>query len=246
MTLTQQQPKKIYIRVDERRWQPNANTLLYLPLESDIADYSWNNRDVSTNSWMTQSTVWGKACYVVGNKGGINLWTWALSWIKPSTNQFTFNLWIYVSSTSSPNRCYFEWAIYQQYRLYLGRVYSTKEPRFLVIRSGSDRMTVMNNSAWDNKWSLITFTINDGTVNFYIDGVKDSNYPIMWVDNHWFWEFGGSSPSEQRIWLFNTRNGLNSSDAANCAVSSCIMESVARTDQQILDYYNQNKADYGL
>ena len=225
-------------------WNPWANTLLYLPLESDIKDYSWNNRDVSTNSWMTQSTVWGKACYVVGNTWWINLWTWALSWIKPSTNQFTFSLRINVSSTSSPNRCYFEWAVYNQYRLYLGREYNTKKPRFLVIKNNADNMTVMNNAAWDNQWSLITFTINDGTVNFYINWVKDSHYPITWVDNHWFGT--RTSTSEQWIWLFNIRDWLSSNGAANCAVSNCIMESVARTAQEVANYYNQTKSNYGL
>jgi len=225
------------------KWKPWENTLLYLPLESDIKDYSWNNRDVSTNSWMTQSTVWGKACYVVGNTGWINLWTSAASWIK-STNQYTFLLWIYVSNTSSPNRCYMEWNVYNSLRLYLGREYNTKKPRFLNTINMYDSLTVMDNSAGDNQWSLICFTLDNWTSNFYINWVKDSHYPKTWLDNNWFWK--SWITSEQRIWLFNTRDGLSSNGAANCAVSNCIMESVARTAQEVADYYNLTKSNYWL
>jgi hypothetical protein len=128
----------------------------------------------------------------------------------------------------------------------LGREYNTKKPRFLVIKNGTDNMTVMNNAAWDNQWSLITFTINDGTVNFYINWVKDSHYPITWVDNHWFGTFSWSSAGEQQIILFNTRDGLSSGSAANCAVSNLIMEDKAWDDEKIVKYYNSIKSNYWL
>lgn len=241
---TQTELKNAYI--GDYRWQPWANTLLWLPLNSTdlLADKSWNNRDTSTNSGMTLSTQQWVSCYKVWTTWGINLGTSAVSRIRPSTNEFTFNLRIYVDNTTSPNRCYFEWAIYNQYRLYLGREYNTKKPRFLVKKNNSDVMTVMNNAAWNNKWSLITFTINNWTVNFYIDWVLDSHFPITWVDNNWFGTW--TSTSEQWIWLFNIRDWLSSWSAANCYVSNCIMEDKSRTAQEISDYFNTIKADYWL
>lgn len=32
-------------------YTPNANTLLYLPLKSDLNDYSWNNKNFSVYTW---------------------------------------------------------------------------------------------------------------------------------------------------------------------------------------------------
>ena len=80
-------------------WWPWVNTLLYVPMETDLLDHSWNNIDI-TNYWIS-----------VNNTVLQDIWVWyfkwsaddrlEFSWITFWTNSFTISRWEKSNSTSS-------------------------------------------------------------------------------------------------------------------------------------------------
>ena len=232
----------IYVWQDKVRpsgWKPNANTLLYLPLESDIKDYSWNNRDVSSNNWMTQSTQKWVDCYYVANSWWISLSTSASSWLKSGWNYFTLLCWVYRPTNPSwSNRSFLEFAV-------RNAIYKSVS----IVSWSSQIRTAFNQTwtntglyTWNSDWCLISLTIDNWTQTIYLN---DGTSSYSWSDNNWWWG-SWSSSSQQGCNLFAPRNWISNWEAFNWYVSNLIMENRAWTQQEVATYYNQTKSNYWL
>ena len=96
--------KKIYQWTNQVRpsgWAPDASrTLLYLPLESDATDMSWNSRTTSANS-VTYTTVgWVKSAHVWSG-WWISVWG---SFLSQSISKRTISCLVYWTSQYNSHR----------------------------------------------------------------------------------------------------------------------------------------------
>lgn len=81
----------IYMWREERRWQPNANTIAYYPLTSDINDYSGNNRNLTVNT--------GTVTYNSSTNMAETNWRMVYSRaLLPRNSDFTVWCWCYPNS----------------------------------------------------------------------------------------------------------------------------------------------------
>lgn len=208
-------------------WQPWANTLAYYPLTSDFDDYSniWANL---TNSWWVITTVDGVSCaYYNWSSYSINA---SLPYL---TNTRTISCWRRPASTSNVM-----WIVVTWYNS------GTYEIRWLQQSSwviwGSERVTLDQSvNSWVsvtvNNWYYLVTTIENWVtakiyVNWELKNTLTRTTPI--IASSWL-----------TIW---SKSWVVNSEKANWYVSNAIIEDIVRTAQEISDYYNQTKADYGI
>ena len=93
----------VYIWTEEQEWQPWENTLLYLPLESDVVDKSWRTWRTFTTSWITYTTVGGVPSMHNWTSWGIRLT--APYPLQPTvTNPLTLSVLVYITSWQISSR----------------------------------------------------------------------------------------------------------------------------------------------
>lgn len=76
--------------------QPSANTLLYMPLNWDLLDYSWNNNNWTASWTISFQTVWNRQYAQLDNSAisltSFPVWTW-------TPNSHTVAWWVKMSSS---------------------------------------------------------------------------------------------------------------------------------------------------
>lgn len=219
-------------------WQPWANTIAYYPLISDIKDYSWNwhNGTIIWNSGSFE-TIWWKQAYKFwyswwGSSSGMD--TRIDTWVQISTLPITLVARYYwlggsdrqtIISNSSWNnsRCY---AI----RNWVPRIY-------IDNGTGSDRNTGQNLST--GVWSNIIAVIQSGATQLYINWqLKNSNSSWTNYSTNNTFKIGYLWLQDTAIWYYHYWwNGY---------LADVILEDKARTAEEVADYYNQTKGNYGL
>lgn len=205
-------------------WQPWSNTLLYLPLNEDLLDHSWNNVNVN-NSWVTLNTSLLQGRWCAYNSGSWYL-TWTLN-IQPSTT-ITLSCWAY--DVSFP----YHWTNY----VTVGTDSTGKWRIIWVAYPG--RYYAM--SALD--WNLLSSTIATTWIRFNLIGVfNNGNFNLY---KNWTkiatWAEGFTTP-----WTgFEIFRGLNLSDKPNCYLSEVIAENKWWSEDFAINYYNQTKSKYWL
>ena len=210
-------------------WKPNANTLIYYPLTSNLVDQMWN--------WNTGTMHW--TCTFDSSTGIHVTWkswnyiTGMSNWIA-NRNTFTMNVWekldqtgktqciLWYNNNSPSSQCMYishEWDGY----------------RWVWFFWSSWSYCVIWNITIDTNWHNVCLLATWTSYQWYID----------WVA---YWTAALSSNnmnnySELQLWWWGA---YWSNRAANWYIRDYIVETVARTDAEILNYYNTTKSNYWL
>lgn len=222
-------------KVYPKGYTPNANTLLFIPMKTDLLDH-WplgisitNNNSVSLSSW-----VWGAS---------INVWNFGdgntnkyLSLNNSSNMQgaYTISVWWYFNAYSSSYGSY-----------------------FFVQWTNTDNKWL---HAWvwlssESRWLLMAFYWNDLDTN---------QFPSTWVRHHfvfsydWNWTKkiyqdwvlkASATQSKFTGTLYTAILGSRPRQTAarvNGYMSDFILENRVRTQTEITEYYNLTKSLYWL
>lgn len=234
MTLAQTEPKKIYIRVDEW-WQPWTNTIAYYPLDWDVNDHSWNNRN------MTVAT--GSMSY--GNLTDGQYWIFNGSTILTTYNMVSLNSGtLTMRSLYSNNRDGLVFC--NNYDVNNNSYYSN----FMAIDSGTTMYVPY--SEWSfgttarlaatgtysaNQWYFQTLTSDGSTLSYYLNGQY-----VTSKSTSFFMNMGNIN--QWCIW--GLKRWSQTYSILNWWVSNLIIENKCRTAQEISDYYNLTKSLYGI
>ena len=199
-------------------WQPWANTLAYYPLKNDCNDYSWNNRNGTGSNIQF---IWGYA-YWNGSDSTMS------STITNDSNK-TVSLWV---KWDSPN----EWDFVASCWNSQGGSYYHQS---IAVWTGIKwAVTVKNsrdyvsNSSVSNTRTHICVTFTSGNSKLYVNG------EYQWANTYTY------SSLSTNFTLFSRYNA--SWNFFKGYLSNVIVESSIWTDQEVADYYNLTKSNYGL
>lgn len=215
--------------------QPWANTLLYLPLQTDAIDQSGNNR-WTYDTWVTYTTVWWVA------SANFSWWKVTITndFINTSLSEKTISAWVYTNFAAANNDMYiFYCCEYSNgFTAFTFLSWTTYIDSWIWWPNLS--LDTPNSSYTQNQWFHIVTTCKDWTNNnkIYINwqqvaqwnGTSNPRWNTSATFNQWVY-----------IWWSS-----NNSELLNGNISEFILEDKARTAQEVSDYYNQTKSLYGI
>lgn len=229
--------KKVYKGSTQIRpawWKPWANTLVYLPLESDVIDKSQYSRAV-TISWSISYSVseWVTAAYFNrSTRLDIPVTEW-------DSSKFTVSAWCNLTSRNGTRQVrdvvWFSGYTDKQATLYIN--HPSYWNTYSILTRATNSTDFNSTTVWKSWWHLITYTISNKTVTIYLDWVNIWNATV----NTSFGEQVNNMTSVN-IWCRNGENWQN----WWWYIKDYILESRARTSDEISDYYNQTKSLYGI
>ena len=209
---------------------PDENTLLYLKMENDANDYSWNDRHW-TNSWVVFWTYDWVKCWYFNWTAKIKFpWLWNLSQMSMIIREKTTNsLWtlsvLFMLSPSSNNKdIAIQW---NSWTITLSRRYWPSWSEWSY--------NIQDWSANDWRWHCIMWTYDiSAWADLYVDWVHiwhDDTYTLVSSDTNYnsIWWHVNSTDSAFRYYWY---------------LSSAIIENRVLTFKQYLDYYNLTKSNY--
>ena len=214
--------KNAYIGEYRTPWD---NTVAYYPLNSTYTntDQSWNNRN-GTTTWTL--TYYDNYCQFESGKY-ISIPTS----IPYGTNPFTLSIWFNSSNVSGHQNWF-----YNQFESGTNNsaiwLYVYSGQLQLWSKWSSDRNSITSISA--NTWYNAIITYNWSTLTCYVNGtqVGTKNRAISSATPNYAW-----------IWCWGEYNGRVYCIAK---LSNFIIENKVRTAQEVANYYNSTKANYGL
>jgi hypothetical protein len=204
-------------------WQPWANTMLYMPLKNDIIDYSWNNRNITINSWtVSYSSYWWIPWVEFGDWTGLIL---ASDISNVTYNSYTILCRCYMLSFNNTWN-YLCWFAMNISSSYYDCAYVTNTGEWACYSWG-DLTSTQNVQTW--WWHLLALT-SDATRILYYDANpivsgSGNTYTFNYVSIGWrldYWQRFGWS------------------------IRDLIVENKVWTAQEITDYYNSTKSNYWL
>lgn len=206
-------------------WKPWANTIAYYPLTSTstVNDLSGNNNTL-TNQGATFWTYWGIDCV---NTVGKSLY-WAITNLPTGSSPRTISVWANAQASSSWMAIYGYW---QNSQYKLCTCYRSTDNWWAIQFTHYYGEIITSTIMSTNQWFLITYTYDWTTAKMYVNWNPDWNITVSlntassdFVISGW--------------WVGN--------ETFNWYISNMIIENRARTAQEIADYYNQTKWNYGL
>lgn len=216
------QEKQIYPAKYKR--EPDASrTLLYLPLESDATDMSWNSRTTTTSSvtyttvgWVTSSHVW--------TTWWISVWPeWFIS-ASESRQTISFLYYSTYSSTSA-RRIMFEWRNENVSFCVFTDNWSTYFKFWYVWGDYTIPFTA-------NSWNVITITWDSSAFKFYKNGSLVTTR--SWSSTPWrSWTYTTVKAQNVMCW----RDWPSYWESCNWNMRELIFENKVRTAQEVSDYY---------
>lgn len=246
--------KHYFIYHEAGGWQPWANTLVYLPLEWDVDDYSWNWNNWAWKAW---SSAWTPdyATLSTGKVVAKINWTWGtgsssnISITIPTyqTAPKTISVWMYKCSSyeswfneqNAGAWKYFMWQLASDWQNWwafrLTGNYNWNPYCWYQCWDWSDsRIFAQHNYIW--QWQHLVATCDNTNTSYYINWVLKGSLSkviqanadlFMWVAP---FEYSSSSPEVRFFWYF----------------SEVILEDIAWTATDITKYYNDTKAQYWI
>ena len=230
--------KKVYLgstKIRPSGWTPWANTVAYRPLREDANDqlgnYNWTIEWAALTYW----TAWGStidSAFFANTRMTTSL-TWAWK---------TLNLWVYKPSTSNDPRIN-DW---KQIAWNINTAWNS----WVMIRSeqsnNSNWKIFINLWNWDfnyaywkdtDQWiNLCLITNGSDSTKLYINWVERITTSSTWNTSNTFWlwtaPWSNVGTGDYYSWWGN--------------ISEVIIESAERTADEISDYYNNTKANYGI
>lgn len=218
-------------------WKPWANTLLYLPLESDTKDYSWNWRNVTNSGTITYNTIWWWKWATGGSNGYLTVTP--TNFITSSLTGGTISFRFYKSTNTTWTRA-MEFAIQNNVH-FLFDVQSWPVMRYYVDDASNRTASILSNAFSLNVWSNIVVTLNGATIKMYKNWTLENTITSTTSSPRWIWP----STLQQGQKIFANRNGSSTWGSWNY-LSNIIIENVVWGDGDVTNYYNQTKWNYGL
>lgn len=224
--------KEVYVWTTKVRpawWQPWANTLLYLPLNSTdtYLDKSWNSIS-TTNNWVTFWTYqWVDCGSFNGSSNRIDCGNITF------TNTTTILAWVYRNpkSWSQFNRIIdfrsSDTNVYQYW-------YSTNSWYIWYYQRSLDILK-HNWYTYTSQWVLTWITVWWWTVHRFIKGNNID------VDNSYSWSNAWFTTTVAKVWA-----NINNNEYWSWGISELIMEKKTWTMDEIAWYYNQTKSKYWI
>lgn len=217
-------------------WTPWANTLLYLPLESDVVDRSWNSVSTSSSN-VSFTTTWGVVSANIPRNWYITI---PDTYITTSLTEKTISMWLYVWATQTTYRRWIVWLLKEGYSWNSIAFIENTTKISSYLQWVSIWIDTPVNIYPANQWFNCIITTKDGTNNnkIYINWQQ----VVQWNGTSTAWGNMASSVNN-RVVLFWTDG---SSEWLDGSAREAIFESKARTVQEISDYYNLTKWNYWL
>lgn len=223
--------KEIYVGTTKVRptwWQPWADTILYMPFKTDLLDHSGNNISfTNTNVTLSDNTA-----YFNGSANLIN------SSFTTYLNSKPFTCSIWVKTSSNTNDAGIIWA-HKKISWSWGwwDIQTINNSGYKYRFEAIGWWSIYQTSAYSTwTWYLLTWVVTGSRTEWYV------NWVYQWKVNWWVSTFR----SEFAIWQ---QRGDSSSSAwryFTWYMSDLIIESKARTAQEISDYFNLTKSNYWL
>lgn len=215
-------------------WKPWANTLLYLPLESNITDQSWNSRSTSATN-VSFTTVWWLASASIPSNWYITIPNDIVSY---SISERTVSCLIYVTSLQvsqrrSILRMLKNWVSYNNILIL--------ENTTNIYDNIATSSTTLSQAYWTwylvNSRNNIVATCNSSWHNLYINWTKIAT--ATWFDKP-RWVKYNSINDAMKIWGSDSWQWLNGN------MREMIMEDVMWSDDDVSNYYNRIKSKLWL
>ena len=198
-------------------WQPWANTLLYVPMKSDLTDH-WPNQYTLTNNGVT--LVQNQANIDVGYFDGSSDIT------CPSSPTFTdFHVWFWMKIQQVTNQIF---------------VWQTNWDIFFATQSGMWIWIWRKWVAWDSR---VNYTF-DGNTWYYVSFDKQWNNFTISLNNSNILTTTNSR-SYSLSWWFVIWSQWGNPYVLGY-ISDFIMESAAWSAQEKSDYYDLTKSNYWI
>ena len=209
-------------------YSPNADTLVYLPLEWDLTDKTWKTTPVWNS--ITFETQWWKLWvrFAWNTNSYINL-----SWVQSlDTTDFTISFWIYV--------------IWNSDIIFVHRWNSDSTNMDLhFIRRSTNKVDLWfysNDCAWNVavsnwRWYNLTWTYNHSTraMRTYVNWALDWSRTWSWNPNFWTYDI--------QLWCKRWRTTWN---AVNGVMSRFILEKREWSSSEVAEYVNKFKDEYWI
>lgn len=218
-------------------WQPWANTVAYYKFEWDLKDYSGNWHDLTwrwTITYITDTWMNKQVAYFQGRSSWNSTWAVSTSFtqqLTPST--FCVRYKAKSNGGSYPNR--FFMLTYNDgswYRL-TGLITAWESNADFKIRANSDYkfQTWVYPDVW-GWWHCAVATIWEWYAKIYLDGEYKNQNTYSTAD------LSTSTPiligsNDSYYWY-------------NWYIGTAIIENRIRTEQEVANYYNKTKSEYGL
>lgn len=212
-------------------WQPWANTLLYLPLNSTYTNTDQSGKQVSTTNY--------------------NVTFWTYQWVDCWT--FGNDTRIAVTPFNIPNnvtfacRCYNTWVYQYEWNIFDARVQGWAQYRNAFWISSEYYWYYLAitwncvDTTWDfykqNQWVLFVSTCENWEQKIYLKGNNVDYYYSDTLSFSWL--------TPDQISIGQEWNNAHQRHFV-WWLSNLILEDKIWTAQEISDYYDQTKADYGI
>lgn len=222
-------------------WQPWANTLLYLPLESNFVDQSWQaTTRVFTTSSVSYTTVGGVSSVHIGSSWWAKLTTpYPLQ--PDNTKPISASIWLYITAAYAPRRMMWDIAARNWNRQQFCIIKNTTTARLNVYDDHTDsNYATLEAPLTINQRNHLAYTITSSESKLYLNWQLADSWawnPKPW----WLWPY--SRDKSQSI-LCNRSSGYT--DWLNWNAREIIMEEVVWSAQDVLNYYNQTKWDFWI
>lgn len=222
--------QKIYIgqqQVRARGWQPWANTVAYYPLTSNADDDSWNGYNATNYGATFSETNWA---YFGAVRNRLELPNMTVG------NVFTISLWAKVTSNLS-------WD--QEFNFYYDRSYYNRNLLFRYSASWTDVYT------GNNAYNQDSWTASTSPWTWWNNIILVKNWTSLNVYKNWtsIWTHTGYDVSipwwSNTVCVWGTVSAW-SSGYKEWYIKDYIIENVARTAQEVADYYNLTKWNYWI
>lgn len=224
------------------QWKPWANTLLYLPLESDVVDMSWQatTRVFNTNS-LTYTTV--------DNVPSVHIWS--TGWIKlttpyplvPKTDTYpcTVSVLVYTTNTNT-KRCILDMAAKNWNRQ--GILFETTNKLSMSVYNDTNDSSYATLQATPtlSQWNHIVYTITTTSSKLYVNWVLVDS----WAGNPNYPRWNRPYSHDNTQWIFCTRDVNKYTSGLNWNARELIFEKKEWTADEVSNYYTWIKSKLGF
>ena len=200
--------------------------MLYLTLESDVKDYSLNNRWTFTNSGTLGTKGW-LSCWCCWTSWYINLGTSATSYLRTSSNKFTISMLVYIDGYNSSNSRLFEFAV--QNTIWINMYHKSS---WYLWCSPMATWIDTTTSIWLQEWVHIVLTNDNGAWKLYKNWTEI--WALSWASNNWF----GIWPYSYQNWCYIAASRDHTSwESLNWWLREFINENVCWSATDVSNYY---------
>ena len=228
------------IYVWNNEWLPNANTVAYYPLTSSstTSDKSWNSRNMTNSNVSFWTQFWVDCAYISWNADSTHTVSkylyWNITWLPIWANPRTFSFRIYndnANNLSNSNELYvYQWVSDTDKMVFISSWW-VNEKWYLFISKYWWNNGLFGNSV-RKSWCHNVITYDWSKFEWYVN----------WT-SRWTWTISINTASNY-INIFGNANSYW--NWFNWWMSELILESKARTADEITNYYNSTKSNYWL